>query len=61
MFDSIFVEVKQGGGSFIVGVLYRPPDSDMARFSSNLNNVLDKVKDKRSHLMGDFNLYLINS
>ena len=61
VFESIFVEVNGTGGSFIVGVIYRPPDSNMARFQSSLETVLNKVKDKRSYLMGDFNLDLIKS
>ena len=61
VFESIFVEVNRGCGSYIVGVIYRPPDSDMARFLSSLNIVLDKVKNKRCYLMGDFNLDLIKS
>ena len=59
VFESIFVEVNDKGGGYIVGVIYRPPDSDVASFLSHLNSVLDKLKDRRSYLMGDFNLDLI--
>jgi exonuclease III len=58
VFESIFVEVVDKGKSFHVGVIYRPPDSNMAQFSYLLNLVLDKLKDKRCYLMGDFNLDL---
>ena len=55
------MEVQREGGGFIVGVIYRPPGSDMARFSVKLGEVLSKVKDKRFYLMGDFNIDLIKS
>ena len=59
VFESVFVEIKDKGDSYIVGVIYRPPNSDTAAFLSNLSTVLEKIKDKRSYLMGDFNLDLL--
>jgi len=47
VFESIFVEIKDGGGSFIVGVIYHPPDSNMALFFLHLSTVMNKVKDRR--------------
>ena len=61
VFESIFVEVNDKSGSYIVGVIYRPPGSDVSLFSQHLETVLDKVKNKRCYLMGDFNLDLIKS
>jgi exonuclease III len=61
VFESVFVEVNMGVWSYIVGVIYRPPDSDTARFLFHLGSVLSKIKDKRSYLMGDFNLDLIKN
>merc|ERR1739838_322599 len=61
VFESVFVEIVDRGKSFFVGVIYRPPDSNMAQFTNKLNLVLDKLKDKRCYLMGDFNLDLIKS
>ena len=61
VFESIFVEVNDKGGSYIVGVIYRPPDSNMTLFFQHLETVVDKVKNKRCYLMGDFNLDLIKS
>ena len=61
VFESAFIEVMNKGKSFIVGVIYRPPDSDMTRFFDNLELVLDKINGKRSYLMGDFNLDLIKT
>ena len=59
--ESIFVEIKGKGAGYIVGVIYRPPNSDIARFSLRMGEILSKIKDKRLYLMGDFNLDLIKS
>ena len=59
--ESVFVEIIDKGKSFYVGVIYRPPNSDLAKFSSHLNGILQKLKDKTSYLMGDFNLDLMKS
>ena len=53
VFESVFVEIISGSKAFIVGVIYRPPDSDMASFFHHMDAVLGKVKDKQCYLMGD--------
>ena len=59
--ESLFIEITCKGESHLVGVVYRPPGSDVSLFSQHLETVLDKVKNKRCYLMGDFNLDLIKS
>ena len=61
VFESAFIEILDKGKSCIVGVIYRPPDSDMAKFFEHLDIVLDRISGKRSYLMGDFNLDLIKN
>ena len=61
VFESVFIEIIDKGESYIVGVIYRPPGSDMSRFFEHLDNVFDKVSGKRLYLMGDFNLDLIKN
>jgi exonuclease III len=47
---------------FLVGVLYRPPDSVLETFFTSLNSVLNRVsgQDHHTYLMGDFNVNLLN-
>ena len=47
----------------IIGVIYRPPDNDINVFTHKLNNVLNSIhkEEKTCHLMGDFNINLLNS
>ena len=59
--ESIFVEIISGGSSHFVGVVYRPPGSDLARFMDRMGVILSKFSGKRLNLMGDFNLDLIKS
>jgi hypothetical protein len=49
------------GKSLYVGVIYRPPNSDLAKFFLCMDKIFAKIKDKTSYLMGDFNLDLIKS
>ena len=45
----------------IVGVIYRPPNTDTLKFSDKLSEILDKVnKENRNfYIMGDFNVDLL--
>ena len=47
--------------SYIVGVVYRPPGTDIACFLFKMGEILEKVKNKRLYLMGDYNIDLIKS
>ena len=61
--ESLFVEIKgTKEKNVIVGVLYRPPDSNLNEFLSDLDHVLEKItkESKLVFLMGDWNLNLIN-
>ena len=48
------------GRRLVVGTIYRPPSSD-ARFFEHLETLLDKVRDRQTYLLGDFNLDLLKS
>ena len=66
-FESVFIELdKQYVNSkknVIVGVIYRPPRTDLEHFFSHLNSLLEKLdhENKTVYLMGDFNLNLLNA
>ena len=54
--------IGQKKKNVIVGVFYRPPDSNLNEFLSDLDHVLEKItkENKLVFLMGDWNLNLIN-
>ena len=64
--ESVFVEMDKTAFSadknIIIGVLYRPPNTDIEIFNEHLGNVLDKVghENKLSYIMGDYNINLLN-
>ena len=59
--ESLFVEITDKGKNVIIGVVYRPPNSDTTVFCSKINEILSKIKNEKLHLMGDFNLDLLKS
>ena len=67
MFESIFIEIDKHvfnkNSNIVIGVIYRPPNTDINCFNESLNVILDKLKNenKLCFLMGDYNINLLNS
>ena len=67
VFESIFIEVDGSvfnkHSNIVVGVIYRPPNTDINCFNESLNIILDKLKceNKLCFLMGDYNINLLNN
>ena len=61
--DHIFVELNTGKKKIVVGLIYRPPDSDQQEFITDFSTVLHAMRaEKRAcFLMGDFNIDLMRS
>ena len=62
--ECIFLECCQAGTqSFIVGSVYRPPNSDLEKFNSDVLSILDYIsgRNKLAIIAGDYNLNLLNS
>lgn len=59
-FESVFVECNSVT-PFVVGVVYRRPNSDIHVFNALLQEILEKIKISRKtcYLLGDFNIDLI--
>ena len=65
--ESLFIEIPQNQTSkmqnVIVGVVYRPPDTDINIFNQYLESMLQIVKSekKQVYLLGDWNINLLNA
>ena len=65
--ESLFIEVDKSclsnENNSLIGVIYRPPNTDIDIFINHLMTILDKIKleNKSCHLMGDFNINLLNA
>ena len=65
--ETLFIEVGKGNNGndqdTSIGVIYRPPDTDIKRFNEDLSQLLSKVKGekKSSYFLGDWNINILNS
>ena len=65
--ESKFVEIDKkcisADRNVIIGVIYRPPNSDVVQFTSLISGVLQKIKteNKKCFLLGDYNINLFNA
>jgi len=59
--NSIFIQIKNKGKDLVVGVIYKPPDIDVAKFNEKIEEILKTLaKEHRPcYLMGDFNINLL--
>ena len=66
LFESVFIEIQNKmfntGKNIIVGVIYRPPGTDMDMFDNELSDRLDSIKseNKLCYLLGDYNINILN-
>ena len=45
----------------ILGVIYRPPNTNISRFNEKINCIMDVIKKKKScYMMGDYNINIMN-
>ena len=65
--ECLFIEIDKDcidkPKNAIVGVLYRPPGTDVTVFNEYLENILEKVKAEKKllYLLGDYNIDLLNA
>ena len=65
--ESVFVEIgKESLGrprNTIIGLVYRPPNTDINIFNEQISEVLDRIKSekKQVYLLGDFNINLLDA
>ena len=44
---------------FVIGLIYRPPNSNIVQFTETLNNILGEVSHMPCYIMGDYNIDLL--
>src|SRR6218665_712722 len=59
--ETLFVNITLGNRSLIVGVLYRPPNTELSIFNSAFDNLLMRLsaEKKPCYLLGDFDINLL--
>ena len=61
--ESLFIQTNHNSKNEIIGVVYRPPNGDLAKFNiafDKLLKMLDEEK-KPCYILGDFNINLLNT
>ena len=60
-YESLFIETVMHDHKVVIGVIYKPPESNTDTFVAHFSDVLGIISKERKHciLMGDFNLDLI--
>ena len=64
--ETCFIELDRNhlglGKNVIIGVLYKPPNTDMETFNEQLNQIMYAIKQERkyAYIMGDYNINLLN-
>ena len=54
--ESLFVKITNNGIVFAIGLIYRPPNSNIVQFTETLNNILGEVSHMPCYIMGDYNI-----
>ena len=57
--ECAFARMHVNGQAYLVGVVYRPPNSNVMDFNSTMHDILEKVTQYPCYIMGDFNLDLL--
>ena len=65
-YESVFIEIDKdifhNEKNIIIGVIYRPPGTDLEIFNEQIGELLNKIKNENKfcYLMGDYNVNLLN-
>ena len=51
--ESLFVKINSDGMVFVIGLVYRPPNSNVVQFTETLNDILAQVSHIPCYIMGD--------
>ena len=59
--ESLFVKITNNGMTFVIGIVYRPSNSDIVQFTETLNDILGEVSHMPFYIMGDYNIDLLKN
>ena len=57
--ECLFVKLSTKDSSYVVGVVYRPPNSNITLFNDKMNEILSKLSNMPCYVMGDYNIDLM--
>ena len=63
--ESVFIEIDKSNSGFqkygVIGVIYRPPNTDVKVFNELITTIIDKInkENKLCYFMGDYNIDLL--
>ena len=57
--ECVFAKIHLNGQTYITGVVYHPPNSNIVDFNNTMHSILEKVTQYPCHIIGDFNLDLL--
>ena len=59
--ETLFIEIPHNGKTYLIGVIYRVPNTQVASFNETLNALIEPIRNNYEViLVGDFNICLIN-
>ena len=57
--ESLFVKISNNYMSYVIGLVYRPPNSILIKFIEILNDILAEISQMPCYIMGDYNIDLV--
>ena len=63
--ESVFIKIDTSNSGFqkdvLIGVIYRPPNTDVKAFNELITNIIDKInkENKLCYFMGDYDIDLL--
>ena len=54
--ESRFIKISNDVISLVIGLMYRPPNSNIIQFTENWNDILGQVPHMPCYVMGDYNI-----
>ena len=57
--EFLSVKISNKGMVFVIGLVYRPPNSNVVQFTETLNDILTHVSHMPCYIIGDYNIDLL--
>ena len=56
---AMFIKISNDAMPLVIGLMFRPPNSNTVQFTENFNDILGQVSHMLCYLMGDYNVDLL--